>query len=76
MRCRSITSARTYVPLSSMIGFKPAAARVKAANRPDGPDPTTTTRGNGSELCVRACSSIGNGVSAQCNVTAKNKERK
>ena len=50
MKCRGIASAHTYVPLSSMIGFRPAAARVKAANKPDGPDPTTTTRGNGLEL--------------------------
>ena len=50
MRCRGAINARTYIPLSSMIGFRPAAARVKAANKPDGPDPTTTTRGNGSEL--------------------------
>ena len=32
-------------PLSSMMGFRPAAASVRAANRPDGPDPTITTLG-------------------------------
>ena len=32
-----------YKPLSNMTGFSPAVARVKAANSPDGPDPTITT---------------------------------
>ena len=35
------------VPLSNMIGFKPAVARVRAAKSPDGPDPTITTEGAG-----------------------------
>ena len=33
------------LPLSRMTGFKPAAARVRAANKPEGPDPTMTTLG-------------------------------
>jgi hypothetical protein len=37
------------VPLSRMMGFSPAAARVRAANSPDGPDPTITTLGT--EAC-------------------------
>ena len=43
-------------PLSSMIGFNPAVASVRAANKPDGPDPTITTVGGGMEVsscCVR-----------------------
>ena len=45
-----------YVPLSNMIGFKPAVARVRAANSPDGPDPTITTEGAGfSESSICPC---------------------
>ena len=44
------------VPLSNMIGFKPAVARVRAANSPDGPDPTITTEGAGfSESSICPC---------------------
>ena len=45
-----------YVPLSSIIGFKPAVARVRAAKSPDGPDPTITTEGAGfSESSICPC---------------------
>ena len=38
------------------MGFNPAVASVRAAKRPDGPDPTITTVGGGMEVsscCVR-----------------------